>query len=135
MNILKKFSGEINKDDYKCKYKFFRKRATNSFIHQYLTLQSYADIISHNSCFQFFKFNYSRQRYLNIKTFVIKVAIAKISSALCKLAVVAGKWDKVFLEYWSCHICSLAGIESELGFLFHCPSCNHSRKPLRKYVL
>ena len=56
INILKTLSAEINKDDYKCKLKFFQKRVKkDSFIHEYLTLNSYVDINSNTSrLFEFF---------------------------------------------------------------------------------
>ena len=56
INILKTLSAEINKDDYKCKLKFFQKRVKkDSFIHEYLTLKSYVDINSNTSrLFEFF---------------------------------------------------------------------------------
>ena len=55
-NILKALSGEINKDDYKSRHKFFQERASNLFTHEYLTPHLYLDINSHASClFEIFK--------------------------------------------------------------------------------
>ena len=50
INIPKTLSGKINKDDYKCKHKFFKKSAKDNFIYEYLAPQSYSDINGHTSC-------------------------------------------------------------------------------------
>ena len=76
-----------------------RKRATDSFIHEWHCPQSYRDVNSQTSyLFEIFKFNSSGQNYLNIQHFVNRVAITKIRSALCKLAVVTENWDKFHLK-------------------------------------
>ena len=50
INIPKTLPGKINKDDYKCKHKFLKKRAKDNFIYEYLAPQSYSDINGHTSC-------------------------------------------------------------------------------------
>ena len=56
-------------------------------------------------------------------------------AASCELAVVTGKCDKVpLVSTSSLPNISLAEVESELYFLFHCPNYNHFKEPLLKYI-
>lgn len=79
---------------------------------------------SHTSGFyEIFKFSCNRQKYRNTEIFVNRVAIAKIKSASCKLRQLQENATKC-IELRTFQECSLAEVESELNFLFHCPSYN-----------
>ena len=98
-SMLKTLSREINIDNYKCKLKFSQKRTRNPFIHKYSTLKLCSETASQTSrLLEIFKFKCSRQKYLNISNFVRRVAVAKIRSASCILAVFTRKWDRISLQ-------------------------------------
>ena len=115
-NICKVINGEIPKEKYRSKHKFFQKRATD------------IDNEEKRSFFTELKQTYEKERYLNLKNFEIRNALSKLRLSSNKLAVVTGKWYKINKEKRLCNFCNLNAIEDEFHFLIDCPNYKKLRK-------
>ena len=90
MKILAELgSGEISKEKYRSKHKFFQKQATDCYIRN--QFYNYIDNEDNRSFFTELKQTYERERYLNLKNFEIRNALFKLRLPSNKLAVVTGK--------------------------------------------
>ena len=84
-NIYKVINGEISKEKYRSKHKFFQKRATDCYIQN--QFYSCIDNEENRSFFTELKQTYEKERYLNLKNFVIRNALPKLRLSSNKLAV------------------------------------------------
>ena len=114
-NMYKVISGEISKEKYRSKHKFFQKRATDCYIQN--QFYNYIDNEDNRSFFTELKQTYEKERYLNLKNFEIRNALSKLRLSSNKLAVVTGKWYKINKENRLCNFCNLNAIEDEFHFL------------------
>ena len=68
-----------------------------------------------------FDYKSSLENYKYLKNVENRIAIAKIRTDSCKLAVVTGKWAKVPFEQTLCSLCDKQKIETAFHFMFECP--------------
>ena len=113
-------NGEISKEKYRSKHKFFQKRATDCYIQN--QFYNYIDNEDNRSFFTELKQAYEKKRYLNLKNFETRNALSKLRLSSNKLAVVIGKWYKIKKENRLCNFCNLNNIEDEFHFLIDCPN-------------
>ena len=125
-NIYKVINGEISKEKYRSKHKFFQKRATDCYIQN--QFYNYIDNEENRSFFTELKQTYEKERYLNLKNFEIRNALSKLRLSSNKLAVATGKWYKINKEKRLCNFCNLNAIEDEFDFLIDCSNYKKLRK-------
>ena len=125
-NIYKVRSGEIPKEKYKSKHKFFQKRVTDCYIQN--QFYNYLDDENNKCFFTKIKQKHEKERYLSLKNFEIRQAISKLRLSSHKLAIVIGKWYKIEKENRICKSCDLNAIEDEFHFLIECPTYKDLRK-------
>ena len=129
-NIYKMISGQIWKEKYRSKYKFFQKRAVDFYIQNQIF--NYIGNEDNRSFFTELKQTYEKERYANLKNFEIQNALSKLRLSSNKLAVVTGKWYSIKKENRLCSFCNVNAIQDEFHFLIDCPNYKKLRKsPLK----
>ena len=131
-NIYKVISGEISKEKYRSKHKFFQERATDCYIQN--RFYNYKDNKGDRSFFTELKRTYEKERYLNLNNFEIRNAPFKLRLSLNTLAVVTGRWYKIKKENRLWNFCYLNAIEDEFHFLIDCTNYKMSRESALKSI-
>ena len=129
-NILKVRKGEITKELYKKKHKFFQKRATDCYLQE----KFYKYIDENDNFFSDLKNVYGKEKYLELKNFEHRKAISKLRLASHKLEIVMGKWNKVPKEMRICKNCNKDKVEDETHFLLQCSKYEHLRQVAMGYI-
>ena len=131
-NIYKMISGQIWKEKYRPKHKFFQKRALDCYIQNQIF--NYIDNKDNRSFFTELKQTYEKERYVNLKNFEIQFALSKLRLSSNTLAVVTGKWYRFKKENRLCSFCSVNAMQDEFSFLIDCPNYKKLRKSVLKFI-
>ena len=100
-NIYKIISGQIWKEKYLSKHKFFQKRVVDCYIQNQIF--NYIDNEDNRSFFTELKQTYEKEGYVNLKNFKIQNALYKLRLSSNKLAVVTGKCYRIKKENRLCN--------------------------------
>ena len=69
MNVI------VSKEEYKCKHKFFIKRATDLYLQ---TFYNYINIIKNKGFFTCLENKYEKERYLELENMELRNALSKL---------------------------------------------------------
>ena len=131
-NIFKIINGVIPIEQYKKKHKFFKKRATNTYLQNFY---NYIDNDENNGIFTHLKEKYEIEKYLSLKDSELRKALSQLRLSSLKLAILTGKWYNIKKEERKCKFCDSNEIEDEFHFIFHCSYYNELRKDLNEHLI
>ena len=87
-NVYKIIDGIIPKEKYRSKHKFFKKRATDLYLHIFY---NYIDNTKSKGFFTCLKDKHKKERHLDLRNMEIRNALSKLRLSSFKFAIVTGK--------------------------------------------